>query len=112
LNKQHRSTQKLVFWKKHGQKLVALVFWVILIAAYQWYAITNSLSPLEVVQRLLDFFTQGFWEPLIYIFLYAISPLILFPSTLLTLAAGFVFGLFLGISYTVIASNISFTVTF
>ena len=69
-------------------------------------------SPLEVVQRLLDFFTQGFWEPLIYIFLYAISPLILFPSTLLTLAAGFVFGLFLGISYTVIASNISFTVTF
>lgn len=41
---------KLVFWKKYGQKLVALVFWVILIAAYQWYVITNSLSPLEVVQ--------------------------------------------------------------
>lgn len=112
MNKKHRSTQKLVFWKKYGQKLVALVFWVISIAAYQRYAITNSLSPLEVVQRLLDFFTQGFWGPLIYIFLYAIRPLILFSSTLLTLAAGFVFGPFLGIFYTVIASNISSTAAF
>jgi len=103
---------KTGFLQKQGQKLVALAFWVILIAAYQWYAITNSLSPLEVVQRLLDFFTQGFWGPLIYVFLYAIRPLILFPSTLLTLAAGFVFGPFLGIFYTVIASNISSTVAF
>lgn len=61
---------------------------------------------------MLDFFTQGFWGPLIYIFLYAIRPLILFSSTLLTLAAGFVFGPFLGIFYTVIASNISSTVAF
>lgn len=103
---------KTEFIKKHSQKLIALIFWLGLIGAYQWYAVTNALSPLEVVQRLLDFFTQGVWGPLIYILLYAIRPLILFPSTLLTLAAGFVFGPILGVLYTIIASNISSTVAY
>ena len=104
--------EKPSFMKKHGQKLIALFFWIILIAAYQWYAITNELSPLEVVQRLLGFLNQGLWGPLIYIILYTIRPLILFPSTLLTLAGGFVFGPILGIVYTIIASNLSSTVAF
>ena len=50
--------------KKHGQKIIALVFWLILIAIYQWYAITNNLSPVAAVQNLLNFITQGFWWPL------------------------------------------------
>ena len=101
-----------VFMKKHGQKLIALVFWLILIAAFQWVRIANDLSPLEVIERLLDFFVQGLWGPLIYILLYAIRPLILFPSSLLTVAGGFVFGPVMGVTYTIIASNISSTIAF
>lgn len=100
------------FFQKHGQKLAALVFWLILIGAYQWYAHTNNLSPLEVIQNLLNFLTQGFWGPMVYILLYAIRPLILFPSTVLTLAGGFVFGPILGVLYTIIASNTSSTIAF
>jgi len=100
------------FMKKHGQKLIALFFWLLLIAAYQWYGTTNELSPLEVVQRLLGFINQGLWGPLVYIIFYTIRPLILFPSTLITLAGGFVFGPILGIVYTIIASNLSSTVAF
>ncbi len=106
------SSSKEGFLHKHGQKLIALVFWAVLLGFYQWYAYTNHLSPLQVVQNLLDFLTQGFWGPLIYILLYAIRPLILFPSTILTLAGGFVFGPVLGVLYTIIASNISSTIAF
>ena len=49
---------------------------------------------------------------LIYIVLYAVRLLILFPSTILTLAGGFVFGLVLGFLYTIVASNISSTIAF
>ncbi|MEW6402304.1 MAG: VTT domain-containing protein, partial [Chloroflexota bacterium] len=52
------------------------------------------------------------WGPLIYVVLYAVRPLILFPSTILTLAGGFVFGPILGVLYTIIASNISSTIAF
>ena len=104
--------QEMSFFKQHIQKIAALAFWVLLIAAYQWYAIANNLSPLEVIQNLLGFLAEGFWGPLIYILLYTFRPLILFPSTLLTLASGFVFGPFVGILYTIVASNISSTVAF
>jgi uncharacterized membrane protein YdjX (TVP38/TMEM64 family) len=96
----------------HAQKLIALLFWILLIVAYQWYANVKHLSPLEVVQQLLDFMTNGFWGPIIYIALYAVRPLILFPSTVLTVAGGFVYGPFLGVLYTIIASNISSTIAY
>jgi uncharacterized membrane protein YdjX (TVP38/TMEM64 family) len=106
------SNRVRIFIRKHGQKILALGFWLILIASYQWVAITNNLSPMEVVQNFLRFLSQGLWGPLIFILLYTIRPLILFPATVLTLASGFVFGPILGVIYTIIASNISSTVAF
>jgi uncharacterized membrane protein YdjX (TVP38/TMEM64 family) len=98
--------------QEHGQKIGALVFWILLIAIYQWYASANNLSPLQVVQRFLVFMQNGAWGVLLYVVLYAVRPLILFPSTILTLAGGFVFGPVLGVLYTIIASNISSTIAF
>ena len=100
------------FMQRNGQKIAALIFWVGLIAVYQWYANSNDLSPLQVVQRMLDFMKNGAWGVVIYIVLYAIRPLILFPATLLSMAGGFVFGPFLGVLYTIIASNISSTLAY
>ncbi|MEW6029671.1 MAG: hypothetical protein AB1554_09330 [Chloroflexota bacterium] len=85
------------WFQTHAQKIGALLFWMLLVAAYQWYAASNGLSPLQVVQQLLDFMKNGVWGVLIYIVLYAVRPLILFPSTILTLAGGFVFGPVLGV---------------
>lgn len=98
--------------RAHAQRLIALIFWLALLIGYQWYATVNALSPLQVVQRLVAFMQTGFWGPLVYIALYAVRPLILFPSTVLTLAGGFVFGPILGILYTLIASNTSATVAY
>jgi uncharacterized membrane protein YdjX (TVP38/TMEM64 family) len=105
-------TQRPSWLKKHGQQLVTLIFWATLLVAYQWYASVYHLSPVEVIQHLLAFMNDGLWGPLVYILLYAIRPLILFPSTVLTLAGGFVFGPVLGVLYTIIASNISSTIAF
>jgi len=100
------------WYQVHAQKFVALLFWAVLMISYQWYAYTNHLSALQVMQNLLAFLTNSIWGPLVYIGLYAFRPLILFPSTVLTLAGGFVFGPFLGVLYTIIASNISSTIAF
>ena len=98
--------------KNHGQKIIAFLFWAGLVALYQWYATSKGLSSLQVVQQMLDFMKNGVWGVLIYIVLYAVRPLILFPSTILTLAGGFVFGPILGVLYTIVASNISSTIAF
>jgi len=108
----NRVPQSKTWFQRNGQKTTALLFWVGLIAIYQWYVTSNGLSPLQVIQQLLDFMKNGVWGVLIYIVLYAVRPLILFPSTILTLAGGFVFGPVLGVLYTIIASNISSTIAF
>ncbi len=90
-----------------GQKWVALAFWVTAFASYQWYGWRNDLSPLDVVQRLIDFFSASFYGPLLFILIYTVRPLLLFPATLLTIAAGFVFGPILGVLLIVIGSNAS-----
>jgi uncharacterized membrane protein YdjX (TVP38/TMEM64 family) len=98
--------------KSHGLKIGALLFWLALLGSYQWYAWQNDLSPVQVMQQLLGFMTGSLWGPLIYIILYAIRPLVLFPSTVLTLAGGFLFGPILGVLYTIVASNTSATIAF
>ncbi len=108
----NRAPQSKTWFQEHAQKIGALFFWMLLIVFYQWYANRNGLSSLEVAQKMLGFLKDGFWGPLIYIVLYAVRPLIIFPSTILTLAGGFVFGPVLGVLYTIIASNISSTIAF
>ena len=98
--------------QENAQKILALFSWLLLILAYQWYAGRYNLSPLEVVQQIIEFMANSLWGPFIYIVLYAIRPLILFPSTVLTLAGGFVFGPALGVLFTIVASNTSATIAY
>jgi len=97
---------------RHAAKLIALGFWLLLIVAYYAYTQANNLTPLDAVQGLLDFFANSFWGMLIYIVVYTIRPLILFPATLISLAAGFVYGPLWGVMMVVIASNLSSSIAY
>lgn len=93
--------------KRHAPKVIALIFWVSLIYSFQHYRITNGLSYSDVLISLIDFFTSTLWGPVIYMVLYAIRPLVLFPATLLTALSGTLFGFWWGIIYTIIGENTS-----
>lgn len=54
----------------------------------------------------------GFWGPVLYIIIYVIRPLILFPAGVLSATAGVIWGTALGFFYLQIAANISSTVEF
>ena len=92
---------------RYAPRVVAAGFWTILFAGYVLYARANDLSVLDIAQRLLVVISTGFWGPFIYVGLYVIRPLILFPSTVLTVLGGFIFGPGLGVAYTILASNLS-----
>lgn len=100
------------FVLRHRRKLAALVFWGALLVGYQIYAWQQGLTPLEAVRQLIEFMSGSLWGPLIFIAVYAVRPLILFPASLLTVAAGFVFGPVLGVILTVVASNTSASVAY
>jgi uncharacterized membrane protein YdjX (TVP38/TMEM64 family) len=96
----------------HGQKLFMVLIWGSLFFVYRWYAAQHQLGPLEAMQRLITFMQESPYGPLIYILLYTIRPLLLFPASLITIAGGFVFGPLWGVLYSIIASNASANVAF
>lgn len=54
----------------------------------------------------------GAWGPIIYIIVYILRPLILFPAGVLSAAAGIIWGTGVGFLYLQIAANISSTIEF
>jgi uncharacterized membrane protein YdjX (TVP38/TMEM64 family) len=104
--------KKTSFFGRHARKLLALAFWAVLLGGYQLYAWRAGLTPLGAVRELADFMATNPLGWLVFIVVYAARPLILFPATLLTLAAGFVFGPVLGVVLTVLGANTSAMVAY
>lgn len=100
------------FVRRHAQRLAALLLWCGLLGGYYWYAWRHNLSPPEAVRQVVEIMKSGALGPLVYLALYAARPLVLFPASLLTLAAGFVFGPVLGTLLVVLGSNISASVAY
>jgi uncharacterized membrane protein YdjX (TVP38/TMEM64 family) len=100
------------FWQRHGQRIVALLFWLALLGGYQWYASRNDLSPLQALAQVIDLLRSTTFGPILFIAIYTLRPLILFPATVLTLGAGLVFGPLWGIVYTIVGSNLSALLAF
>lgn len=98
--------------KKHWQKAAAATIWVVLIASLILYMRANDLSLSELFLAAMIWVRDNPLAPLAYIIIYAIRPLTLFSSVLLTLAGGFLFGPVWGVIYTVIGANLSATVAF
>lgn len=110
--KQTKSTEPPSFLRRHGQKLFALAFWGLLLGGYWVYVERNDLTAAESATRLATLLTASAFGPLLYMLIYALRPLILFPATVLTLLGGFLFGPLWGVVYTVIGANTSAMVAY
>lgn len=47
----------------------------------------------------------GIWGPIIFFLLYALGPIVFFPTSVMSLAAGFVYGLFPGVIYIILGAT-------
>ncbi len=99
-------------WRRNAHKIGVLCFWILILGGYQWYARSHGLSPLDTLRRLVGVLAGTAVGPLLFIVIYAVRPLVLFPATVLTLGAGLLFGPLFGVIYTIIGSNISALVAY
>lgn len=98
------------FWRwvlMHKAQVGAVGFWVAVILATRTYMNVNDYTFLEFTERLVDLLRATWYGPLIYIIVYLLRPLILFPASLLTILAGSVFGLVFGFIYALLAGTLS-----
>ncbi len=107
-------TTVLPFFKRHWQKIIAVLFWLLLILAFVLYSGRNNLTPLAATRQLMNALanipiaTRG----LVFIAIYTLRPLIFFPASLLTLAIGALCGPLWGSVFAIIGSNLSATLAY
>lgn len=100
------------FFRKHWQKLVALVVWLVPIGSYWGYMHARHLSLTATIFNLIKMLQVSVYGPLLYILIYALRPFTFFSSALLALAGGFLFGPVWGVLYTIVGANTSATVAY
>jgi len=91
--------------KSRSGKWVALLIWGSLLAGYWNYSYTHHLPPLALLNQLQDWFLQPFYGPLIFIFIFALQPLVFFPSALMGIAGGYLYGPWWGWVYALAGAN-------
>lgn len=90
-------------------KLVFSALWLALFTAAGATWLRSDLALAEIPDRIaawIGSFGVG-RAALLYVLLYTLRPLLLFPATLLTIASGLAFGPWLGIVFTVVGENAS-----
>ncbi len=85
--------------KKSAVKVGFFVMILCIVLLLVHFVGVSRLTP-EAIRKLIVSF--GWWGPAVYIFIYTIRPLLLFPALILTLAGGLAFGPWWGTLYVVI----------
>ena len=92
------------------KEIVKLIAFIAILIFLLWLS-RNFLNvrPGEIRDWIISF---GIWAPIVFIVVYTVRPLILFPASILSLAAGLAFGALEGFIYIVIGALGGATVAF
>ncbi len=100
-------TRLAAFVRRHWHKLVVALLWLGAILAAQQYAAAQGLGPIELFGQLREALLGLAIAPLLYVIVYLLRPLVLFPASWLTIAAGALFGLWGGFALALLAGTLS-----
>lgn len=86
--------------------------WVMLVATY-WIS-THEIAPTagEKVKLICNIVQQTGWGPIVFIVAYVLQPLVFFPTFLMTISAGVLYGPFWGMVYSFIGANGAATLSY
>ena len=83
-----------LFLRRHRHALLLIIYLLIIAALWYLPGVFHPKSVEDVRRWVMGF---GVWGPLVYVLLYTVRPLLLFPSLLLNVAAGILFPPVVGI---------------
>lgn len=104
--KQQSISQIQTSWMQcHRSKLIALFFWFIVVISYWLAANYYNLPPEVMIKQLSHLLGNTFFGPLIFILFFVLQPLVFFPSALMAVLAGCLYGPAEGFGIAVIGAN-------
>lgn len=92
---------------RYRLQLLAVAFWLGLVLLARQMMAVNELTPVELVEQFGRVLTGTWYGPLIYMAVYTLRPVTLFPASPLAVLAGSLWGLGLGFVYGLLAGTLS-----
>lgn len=93
-------------------KATVAVVWLVVAVGWAWYLRSSGQRPLDWLQGLVDAADGAWWAVPAFVLVYLARPLLLVPASLLTIAAGVLFGPVVGIPVASVAATGSALVAF
>jgi len=81
-------------------RISALVLWVGAVAAWLIVSRMQGVGPIDAAESLGSLLADNWWGPVLYVVVYALRPVILFPASILTILGGLAFGPVVGVGAT------------
>lgn len=100
-------TEIRYFFHSYFMQIITAIIWISIIGFFFWYKSTHNLSFEDMALGFYNFIWGTMIGPIIYIFAYAVRPVILFPATLMTFMSGALFGFVGGFIFTWIGETMS-----
>ena len=91
---------------------IVVTAWAALVAAWLLYQRHTGLGTTATMQRLIDAARGNWWAVVAFLLVSLLRPLVLFPATLVTVAAGMLFGPIVGVAVAAAGANASAMVSF
>jgi len=96
-----------IWIKNHRTAVMGVVFWLIIILTVRQYMEANELTFGDLTNQLSVLLRESWFGPLLYVVVYVLRPVILFPASLLTILGGSVFDIWPGFAYVLFAGTAS-----
>jgi len=112
LMEQRRCTAGSRVVSSRAAKATIAGVWLAVISGWTWYLRASRQSPVDWLQGLVDAASGAWWAIPAFVLAYLARPLLLFPASLLTIAAGILFGPVVGIPVAIVAATGSAFVAF
>ena len=90
-----------------ARRLGIVIVWLGAIGGWRWFQQRDGLSTIETAQRLIDVVDGAWWALAAFAAAYVLRPLLLFPASVMTVAAGLLFGPVVGVGIVIVAANAS-----
>ena len=88
-------------------RIIIACLWLVLIAAAFVWGHFRGFGPAQMILLVYRFVNHHAWGPVVYLLLYALRPIILFPAMLLTITSGSLFGFWGGWAVAILGENLS-----
>ena len=98
----------LYFLKEYSLQIATFIIWAFIVTSFILFKKNTGATIEEMSIGLYNFISGStFWGPFIYMALYAIRPVVLFPATVMTFMSWALFGFLPGLLFTMIWENLS-----